>query len=63
MEGCAGSIVCVKVDDCIDKNRNLNIIPLSLLASSKVRHVLTDVRPRYAGIVGFEGHVMKPNEE
>ncbi len=31
-------------------------------AWSKVRHVLTDLRPRYAGICGFEGHIYKPNE-
>ena len=31
-------------------------------AWSKVRHVLTDVRPRYAGICGHEGQIPKPND-
>ncbi|OCT52377.1 Tetracycline resistance protein [Cladophialophora carrionii] len=32
-------------------------------AWSKVRHVLTDVRPQYAGVCGFVGHIARPNEE
>ncbi|OAP64771.1 hypothetical protein AYL99_00743 [Fonsecaea erecta] len=32
-------------------------------AWSKVRNVLTDVRPRYSGICGFESRILKPNEE
>ncbi|KAJ9617193.1 hypothetical protein H2200_000914 [Cladophialophora chaetospira] len=31
-------------------------------AWSKVRHVLTDLRPRYSGICGFEGRVPNPND-
>lgn len=31
-------------------------------AWSKVRHVLTDVRPRYSGVCGFEGQIMNPKE-
>lgn len=31
-------------------------------AWSKVRHVLTDVRPQYAGICGFEGRIVRPDE-
>ena len=32
-------------------------------AWSKVRNVLTDVRPSYSGICGFEAHIDKPKEE
>ncbi|KIW29366.1 uncharacterized protein PV07_05184 [Cladophialophora immunda] len=32
-------------------------------AWSKVRHVLTDVRPHYAGICGFESRISQPNEQ
>ncbi|EXJ60734.1 hypothetical protein A1O7_04887 [Cladophialophora yegresii CBS 114405] len=32
-------------------------------AWSKVRHVLTDVWPQYAGVAGFVGHIARPNEE
>ncbi|KAH0840481.1 Tetracycline resistance protein from transposon Tn4351/Tn4400 [Fonsecaea pedrosoi] len=32
-------------------------------AWSKVRHVLTDVRPHYAGICGFESRIVRPKEE
>ncbi|KIW68380.1 hypothetical protein PV04_04333 [Phialophora macrospora] len=32
-------------------------------AWSKARHVLTDLRPRYAGVCGFEGHIARPNSE
>lgn len=32
-------------------------------AWSKVRHVLTDVRPRYSGVSGFESHIFNPNKE
>lgn len=31
-------------------------------AWSKVRPVLTDVRPSYAGVCGFEAHILNPNE-
>lgn len=31
-------------------------------AFSKVRHVLTDLRPRYAGICGVEGSIPRPKE-
>lgn len=32
-------------------------------AWSKVRNILTDVRPRYSGVSGFESHIFNPNEE
>ncbi|KIW79700.1 hypothetical protein Z517_06314 [Fonsecaea pedrosoi CBS 271.37] len=32
-------------------------------AWSKVRHVLSDVRPHYAGICGFESRIARPKEE
>jgi 2-polyprenyl-6-methoxyphenol hydroxylase-like FAD-dependent oxidoreductase len=32
-------------------------------AWSKVRHALTDVRPRYSGICGVHGTIARPNEE
>lgn len=32
-------------------------------AWSKVRHVLTQERPRYSGICGIQGHIQRPNEE
>jgi 2-polyprenyl-6-methoxyphenol hydroxylase-like FAD-dependent oxidoreductase len=32
-------------------------------AWSKARNVLTDLRPRYAGVCGFEAHIARPNEE
>ena len=32
-------------------------------AWSKVRNVLTDVRPAYSGVCGFEAHIDKPKEE
>ncbi|KIX94108.1 uncharacterized protein Z520_10134 [Fonsecaea multimorphosa CBS 102226] len=32
-------------------------------AWSKVRHVLTDVRPHYSGICGFEGRIPNPDEQ
>ncbi|EXJ70082.1 uncharacterized protein A1O5_07155 [Cladophialophora psammophila CBS 110553] len=32
-------------------------------AWSMVRHVLTDVRPQYAGICGFESRIPRPNED
>lgn len=32
-------------------------------AWSKVRHVLTDDRPRYSGICGIQAHIERPNED
>ena len=31
-------------------------------AFSKVSHVLTEVRPRYSGICGLDGHIVKPKD-